>query len=332
MSDYLSIHLAVRPEPGPITQGLFQIKRQPIPEIGDSEVLIKQTHMSLDPAMIGWMSADRESYIPRVELGEVMRSIGIGVIVASHHPDFSPGDIVQGMFGWTEYKVSGGKGLNKIPPGSDPEIILAVFALPGLTATQGLFGFADPKAGETIVVTGAAGSVGSLVGQLAKADGLHVIGVAGDDEKCQWITDVLGFDGAINYKTDDIALTLQDLTPKGVDIFFENTGGPIQQQVFNRMNVHGRIIVCGMISDYVSARPSPGPNWIPLIKKRVTVRGFAMTDHLGEASELRAKLAPYVANGKIKFRTHVLEGLESAPEGLNLFFSGGNRGKLMVRL
>ena len=332
MSDYLSIHLAVRPEPGPITQGLFQIKRQPIPEIGDSEVLIKQTHMSLDPAMIGWMSADRESYIPRVELGEVMRSLGIGVIVASHHPDFSPGDIVQGMFGWTEYKVSGGKGLNKIPPGSDPEIILAVFALPGLTATQGLFGFADPKAGETIVVTGAAGSVGSLVGQLAKADGLHVIGVAGDDEKCQWITDVLGFDGAINYKTDDIALTLLDLTPKGVDIFFENTGGPIQQQVFNRMNVHGRIIVCGMISDYVSARPSPGPNWIPLIKKRVTVRGFAMTDHLGEASELRAKLAPYVANGKIKFRTHVLEGLESAPEGLNLFFSGGNQGKLMVRL
>ncbi len=332
MSDYLSIHLAVRPEPGPITQGLFQIKRQPIPEIGDSEVLIKQTHMSLDPAMIGWMSADRESYIPRVELGEVMRSIGIGVIVASNHPDFSPGDIVQGMFGWTEYKVSGGKGLNKIPPGSDPEIILAVFALPGLTATQGLFGFADPKAGETIVVTGAAGSVGSLVGQLAKADGLKVIGVAGDDEKCQWITGVLGFDGAINYKTDDIALTLLDLTPKGVDIFFENTGGPIQQQVFNRMNVHGRIIVCGMISDYVSARPSPGPNWIPLIKKRVTVRGFAMTDHLGEASELRAKLAPYVANGKIKFRTHVLEGLESAPEGLNLFFSGGNRGKLMVRL
>ena len=332
MSDYLSIHLAVRPEPGPITQGLFQIKRQPIPKIGDSEVLIKQTHMSLDPAMIGWMSADRESYIPRVELGEVMRSIGIGVIVASNHPDFSPGDIVQGMLGWTEYKVSGGKGLNKIPPGSDPELILAVFALPGLTATQGLFGFADPKAGETIVVTGAAGSVGSLVGQLAKADGLHVIGVAGDDEKCQWITDVLGFDGAINYKTDDIALTLQDLTPKGVDIFFENTGGPIQQQVFNRMNAHGRIIVCGMISDYVSAQPSPGPNWIPLIKKRVTVRGFAMTDHLGEASELRAKLAPYVANGKIKFRTHVLEGLESAPEGLNLFFNGGNRGKLMVRL
>ena len=186
MSDYLSIHLAVRPEPGPITQGLFQIKRQPIPEIGDSEVLIKQTHMSLDPAMIGWMSADRESYIPRVELGEVMRSIGIGVIVASNHPDFSPGDIVQGMLGWTEYKVSGGKGLNKIPPGSDPELILAVFALPGLTATQGLFGFANPKAGETIVVTGAAGSVGSLVGQLAKADGLHVIGVAGDDEKCHY--------------------------------------------------------------------------------------------------------------------------------------------------
>ena len=332
MSDYLSIHLAVRPQPGPITQGLFELKRQPIPEIRDDEVLIKQTHMSLDPAMIGWMSADRESYIPRVELGDVMRSTGIGVIVASNHPDFSPGDTVHGMLGWTEYKVSGGKGLNKVPLGSDPEMVLAVFALPGLTATQGLFGFADPKAGETIVVTGAAGSVGSLVGQLAKADGLQVIGVAGDDEKCQWITDTLGFDGAINYKNDGITSMLKDLTPEGVDIFFENTGGPIQQQVFNRMNAHGRIIVCGMISDYVSAQPSPGPNWIPLIKKRVTVRGFAMTDHLGDASKLRAKLAPYVADGKIKFRTHILEGLESAPEGLNLFFNGNNRGKLIVRL
>ncbi|MEL7047324.1 MAG: NADP-dependent oxidoreductase, partial [Pseudomonadota bacterium] len=193
-----------------------------------------------------------------------------------NHPDFEVGDKVRGMTGWTEYLVSNGAGLNKLPAGIDEEMVLSVFALPGITAMQGLYGFGDPKEGETIVVSGAAGSVGSIVGQLAKADGLRVIGVAGDDEKCQWITEELGFDGAINYKTDDIPARLAELTPDGVDIYFENTGGPIQQATFDRMNAHGRIIVCGMISDYTAAEPSPGPNWIPLIKKRITVRGFAV--------------------------------------------------------
>lgn len=332
MSSYTSIHLSARPQPGPVSSDIFDVTSQSIPSAGPGQILIKQTHMSLDPAMFGWMNPDPESYIPPVQLGEVMRSSGLGEVIESNHPDFAVGDRVRGMTGWTEYILSTGEGFSKVPPGIDAETILAVFALPGLTATQGLYGFGDPKQGETIVVSGAAGSVGSIVGQLAKADGLNVIGVAGDSEKCEWIVNELGFDGAINYKSDDIPAKLAELAPKGVDIYFENTGGAVQQPVFNCMNAHGRIVVCGMIADYSSANPSPGPNWIPLIKKRINIRGFAMPDHFQDVPKLLEKLTPYVTGGKIKYRTHVLEGLESAIEGLNLFFTGGNRGKLIVKL
>ena len=332
MSSYTSIQLSARPQPGPVSSDIFDVTSQSIPSAGPGQILIKQTHMSLDPAMFGWMNPDPESYIPPVKLGEVMRSSGLGEVIESNHPDFAVGDRVRGMTGWTEYILSTGEGFSKVPPGIDAETILAVFALPGLTATQGLYGFGDPKQGETIVVSGAAGSVGSIVGQLAKADGLNVIGVAGDSEKCEWIVNELGFDGAINYKSDDIPAKLAELAPKGVDIYFENTGGAVQQPVFNCMNAHGRIVVCGMIADYSSANPSPGPNWIPLIKKRINIRGFAMPDHFQDVPKLLEKLTPYVTGGKIKYRTHVLEGLESAIEGLNLFFTGGNRGKLIVKL
>ena len=332
MNTYTAIKLIARPAPGPIGPELFEVVQNEIPTAGPGQILVKQTHMSLDPAMIGWMSPDPESYIPPVALGEVMRSSGLGEVVQSNHPDFVVGDRVRGMIGWTEYLLSSGEGLSKIQVGVDAETVLSVFALPGLTATQGLFGFGNPKAGETIVVSGAAGSVGSIVGQLAKADGLNVVGVAGDEEKCDWIVNELGFDGAINYKTDDIASKLAEFAPNGVDIYFENTGGPIQNHVFERMNAHGRIVVCGMIADYGTATPGAGPNWIPLIKKRISIRGFAMPDHFHEAPELLAKLTPYVMSGKIKYRSHILEGLETAIEGLNLFFNGGNKGKLIVKI
>ena len=332
MSTYTAINLVARPAPGPVTPDLFEVVQKSIPSAGPGQILIKQTHMSLDPAMLGWMSPDPESYIPPVALGDVMRSSGLGEVLESNHPDFTVGDRVMGMMGWTEYLVSSGEGLNKVQPGPDAETVLSIFALPGLTATQGLFGFGDPKEGETIVVSGAAGSVGSIVGQLAKAEGLNVIGVAGDDEKCDWIVTELGFDGAINYKTDDIAAKLAELAPKGIDIYFENTGGPIQQHVFERMNAHGRIVVCGMIADYGKDVPSAGPNWIPIIKKRLTIAGFAMPDHFAQAPELLGQLAPYVMQGKIKHRAHVLHGLESAIDGLNLFFTGDNKGKLIVKL
>lgn len=332
MSTYTAINLIARPGAGPIGPDLFEVVQKEIPKVGPGQILIKQTHMSLDPAMIGWMSPDPESYIPPVELGGVMRASGLGEVVESNHPDFAVGDMVRGMTGWTEYILSSGEGFNKVQPGVDAETVLAVFALPGLTATQGLYGFGHPKEGETIVVSGAAGSVGSIVGQLAKADGLNVIGVAGDEEKCGWIVNELGFDGAINYKTDDIAAKLAELAPNGVDIYFENTGGPIQNHVFDCMNAHGRIIVCGMIADYTAETPAPGPNWIPIIKKRISIQGFAMPDHFDDVPELLGKLTPYVMSGKIKYRTHVLQGLESAVGGLGMFFTGANKGKLIVEL
>lgn len=332
MTTYKAINLVARPEPGPITANLFETTEQEIPQPGSGEILVKQTHMSLDPAMRGWMSPDPDSYIPPVALGQVMRSSGLGEIVASNNPNFSVGGRVMGMMGWTEYYCGSGEGLRLVQEGLDAEMALSVFALPGLTATQGLFGFSEPKAGETIVVSGAAGSVGSLVGQLAKADGLRVVGVAGSEEKCTWLTDELGFDGAINYKTDDLDARLSELAPNGIDMYFENTGGPIQQHVIDHMNAHGRIIVCGMIADYNAAVPSAGPNWIPIIKKRLTIQGFAMPDHFGDVPSLVEKLTPYVISGKIKHRAHVIDGLESAIDGLNLLFTGGNKGKLIVKL
>jgi len=332
MTTYTAINLIARPEGGPINDNLFEVVQKERPAVNSGEFLVKQTHMSLDPAMFGWMSPDTESYIPPVALGEVMRSSGIGEIIESKHPDFTVGDRVMGLLGWQELILSNGQGLNKVTAPLPDETILSVFALPGLTATQGLFSIGKPKAGETIVVSGAAGSVGSIVGQLAKAEGLTVIGVVGTDEKANWIVNELGFDGAINYKTKDVEQQLIQLSPKGIDIYFENTGGPIQQHVFNQMNTHGRIAVCGMIADYAKAEPSPGPNWIPMIKKRLTVQGYAMPDHFGDVPALLEKLTPYVMQGKIKHRDHVLNGLTSAIDGLNLFFTGENKGKLMVKL
>lgn len=332
MTEYTEIHLKQRPSGAPIGPDLFEVVNKPIPSIGPGQILIKQTHMSLDPAMLGWMSPDKESYIPPVELGTVMRSSGLAEVIESNHPDFEVGDRVMGMIGWTEYSASSGKGLSKVPDGVDAETALSIFALPGLTATQGLLGFGHPKAGETLVVTGAAGSVGSIVGQMAKADGLRVIGIVGSDEKADWIVNELGFDAAINYKSEDLAGQLKAVTPDKVDVFFENTGGPIQEAIFKRMNTHGRIVVCGMIADYTNRSPLPGPNWVQMIKKRLTIRGFAMPDHFQDAPKLLQQLTPYVMQGKIKYRTHILEGLESAMTGLGLLFTGENKGKLIVKL
>lgn len=332
MTTYTAINLIARPAGGPIGPELFEVIQKEMPVVSAGEILIKQTQMSLDPAMFGWMSPDTESYIPPVELGTVMRSSGVGEVVASEHPDYQVGDRVMGMLGWQEYILSKGQGLNKVTAPMPDEAILSIFALPGLTATQGLFNIGKPQKGETLVVSGAAGSVGSIVGQLAKAEGLTVIGVVGSDEKADWIVNELGFDGAVNYKSADLADNLAAITPNGIDVYFENTGGPVQNMVFERMNNFGRIVVCGMIADYGKTKVAPGPNWIPLIKKRITVQGFAMPDHFGEVPALLAKLTPYVMKGQIKHRAHILDGLESAITGLNLFFTGGNKGKLIVKL
>lgn len=328
---YKAIKLVKRPDIE-ITPDLFEMVTLETPELADGEFLLKQTHMSLDPAMKGWMMEDRNSYIPPVELGDVMRSSGVAEVVESKDEKFSVGDRVVGMIGWTEYAVSTGEGLRILPPDVPAEAVLCVLALPGLTAYQGLMEIGKAKAGETLVVSGAAGSVGSMVGQIAKAEGLRVIGTAGTDEKCRWLEDELGFDSAINYKSDDLARALTDATPDGVDIYFENTGGAVQHITFARMNAHGRIIVCGMISDYNTDKPSHGPNWMNIIKRRLTIQGFTMPDHWENVPAMTEKLSAYFMAGKLKYRAHKLDGLESAVEGINLLFTGGNTGKLMVEL
>ncbi len=328
---YKAIKLVKRPDIH-ITPDLFETVTLETPELAEGQILVKQTHMSLDPAMKGWMSEDRNSYIPPVELGEIMRSSGVAEVVESKHDGFAAGDAVMGMIGWTEYAVSDGKGLHKLPPGVPAEAVLCVLALPGLTAYQGLMEIGKPKAGETLVVSGAAGSVGSMVGQIGKAEGLRVVGTAGTDDKCRWLEEELGFDAAINYKSDDLAKQLKAATPDGVDLYFENTGGPVQHLTFARMNAHGRIIVCGMIADYNTDKPSPGPNWLNVIRRRLTIRGFTMPDHWDNVPAMTQKLLAYFQAGKLKYRAHKLDGLESAIEGINLLFTGGNTGKLMVVL
>jgi len=329
--EYTAIKLVKRPEIE-ITPDLFEVVQLETPELADGQILIKQTHMSLDPAMKGWMMPDRDSYIPPVELGDIMRSSGVGEIVESKNDRFPVGARVQGMTGWAEYVVSDGQGMNLLPESVPTEAVLCVLALPGLTAYQGLINVGKPKAGETIVVSGAAGSVGSMVGQIAKAEGLTVIGTAGTDEKCAWLTEELGFDAAINYKSANLKEELAAAVPNGVDLYFENTGGSVQHLVFDLMNAHGRIMVCGMISDYNTTTPSTGPNWIPIIKKRLTIQGFTMPDHYDQVPQMMQAMSKYLMEGKIKYRAHTLNGLESAIEGINLLFTGGNTGKLMVAL
>jgi NADPH-dependent curcumin reductase CurA len=328
---YTAIRLVKRPEPL-ITPDIFAVATLETPTLSEGEMIIRQTHMSLDPAMKGWMSADRGSYIPPVELGAVMRSSGFGEVVESRNAEFPVGTRVMGMFGWAEYAVSDGTRLSKVPPGVPAEAALCVLALPGVTAWQGLMVLAEPKAGETLLVSGAAGSVGSIAGQLGKIAGMRVIGSAGSQDKRDWLVDELGFDAALDYRSKTLKEDLAAAAPKGLDIYFENTGGPIQAAAYQRMNAHGRIVVCGMIADYNSTSPPPGPNWLNIIRKRLTIRGFTMPDHWDEMPAMSRKIGEHLLAGRIRYRAHVLHGLESAIEGINLLFTGGNTGKLMVQL
>lgn len=327
---YSAIQLTRYPH-GEITPDIFETVALPRPTLEEGQFLVKQTHMSLDPAMRTWLQPREDSYLPPVQIGEIMRAYGVGEVVESRNHDYPEGARVIGITGWAEY-VLGNEEMQRVDPSVDPEALLSVFYMTGTTAYVGLMHIGQPKAGETIVITGAAGAVGSLVGQIAKANGLRVVGVAGSEEKCRWLEDELGFDKAINYKSEDLAAQLDDACPDGIDLFYENTGGPIQQRVFERMNRFGRIVVCGMISEYERDEPTPGPSWVDINLKALRVEGFVVVDHYDKAQEATEALTGYLRDGKIRFRTHVLEGLESAKQGVTLLFSGENKGKLLVAL
>ncbi|QMV15036.1 NADP-dependent oxidoreductase [Vibrio spartinae] len=331
MQTYRAVHLVERPQQE-ITADVFSTETATIPTPQEGEFLVKVTHLSLDPAMRGWMSSDENSYIPPVQLGDVMRASGLGEVVSSKHPDFPEGTRVLGMTGMQEYLISNGTGLNKIPADIPAEAVLAVISLPGVTAYHGLYQVLQPKPGQTLVITAAAGSVGSLVGQMAKNLGLRVVGVVGNEEKGRWITEELGFNAALNYHDQDFAEQLAAAAPDGIDLFFENTGGVAQAPIFSQMNAHGRIAVCGMIAEYNKDQPDPGPSWMNIIKRRLSIQGFTMPDHFDRFADYGLALGGMLMKGQLKYRTHVIHGIENAPDAIKLLFNGDNQGKLIVEL
>ena len=294
--------------------------------------MVQQAYMSLDPAMRGWMDDDRDSYIPPVEIGETMRSMGVGIVVESQNPNWAVGTRVAGMFGWTQHYLSRGNDLNVVPDQNSDEDAMGLFGLAGATAYHGLIEQAQPKPGETLLISGAAGAVGSLVGQLGKAEKLRVIGIVGSNEKANWLKTELGFDDTINYNTENIPAKLSELCPRGIDIYYENVGGAALDAAIAKMNSFGHIIMCGLISDYNSVEPKRGPSLGRVITKRLRVQGFAMTDQLHRFGELFEKLGQYAQQGLLKYHLHTVHGLDAAPTEINRLFNGDHQGKLTVKL
>jgi NADPH-dependent curcumin reductase CurA len=325
--------LAARPV-GNFKDSDFEWAQEPVPALNDGEILVHNKYLSLDPTNRGWAN-ETDTYLPAVKLGDVMRGGAIGVVEESRHPNFKEGDLVSGLLGWQEYAVTNGAGLGKLPdnPAIPMTAYMGLFGHIGLTAYYGLLDICKPKAGETLVVSAAAGAVGSLVGQIGKIVGCRVIGIAGSDEKCKWLTEELGFDAAINYKKEKVAEALKRECPSGIDVGFENVGGEILDAVLGLINLGARISLCGMISQYNAAERMPGPsNLFMLIVRRSRMEGFLVSDYMDRAPEAMAQLGRWLMEGKIKYRVDVVEGLEQAPRAVNKLFDGSNQGKLVVKI
>jgi len=326
------IRLAARPVGIPKPSDWSYVE-EPVREPHDGEVLIKVLYISLDPAMRGWMT-DRKSYVPPVPVGDVMRALGLGRVIASKNPKFTVGDYVSGMPGVQEYAVSDGKGFFKIDPQIAPlPVYLSALGMPGMTAYFGLLDTGQPKAGETVVVSAAAGAVGAVVGQIAKIKGCRVGGIAGGAEKCRYIRDELGFDAVIDYKKEEIYQALRQKCPDGIDVYFDNVGGEILDAILAQINRGARIVICGAISQYNNTGPIKGPsNYLSLLVNRATMKGMLVTDYLPRYPEAMREIAGWISAGRLKSREHIVDGLENFPETLVMLFTGENFGKLQVRL
>ena len=325
--------LAARPV-GMFKDSDFQWTQEPVRELKEGELLVHNEYLSLDPTNRGWAN-EMDTYLPAVKLGDVMRGGSIGVVEESRNPNFNVGDHVSGLLGWQEYAISDGTGIGKLPeiPGMPLTAHLGLFGHIGLTAYYGLLDVGQPKAGETLVVSAAAGAVGSLVGQIGKIVGCRVVGIAGADEKCRWLTDDLGFDAAINYKQENVFEALKRECPNGIDVYFENVGGEILESVLALINLGARISMCGMISQYNATDRRAGPsNLFMLIVKRARMQGFLVSDYMSRAGEAMTALGRWYMEGKIKYRVDVVEGLEQTPRAVNKLFDGSNQGKLVVKV
>lgn len=319
---------------GDLTAANFEWTETAVPELQDGQILVRSLYLSLDPANRGWVR-EGGSYREEIPLGAVMEGGAVGVIEESKNPKFQVGDHVQGMLGWQEYVVSEGKGISKLPnmPGLPLTAYLGLFGHIGLTAYFGLLDICDPKPGETLVVTAAAGAVGSIVGQIGKIKGCRVVGIAGSDEKCQWIVDELGFDAAINYKQEKVSSALRRECPNGIDLDFENVGGEIFDAILGQINLGARISICGLISQYNATAPVPGPyNLVNILTKRAKVQGFIVSDYMPRMMEAMKDLGEWFMAGKLKYRVDVVEGLANAPAALGKLFDGSNQGKLIIKV
>jgi NADPH-dependent curcumin reductase CurA len=326
--------LVSRPQ-GMVEPSNFELREAPVPAPSDGEFLVRNLYLSLDPAMRGWMANSR-SYVPPVEIGEVMRGGCTARVVESRHPEYAPGDTVLGAFGWQDYALSDGGGLmpvNKVPEGVPLTLPLGTLGITSLTAYFGLRDVGKPAAGETVVVSGAAGATGSVAGQIAKIRGCRVIGIAGGEEKCSWLTGELGFDAAIAYRAENVSARLRELCPGGLDVFWDNVGGEILEAALSNLAMGARVVICGAISSYNAAGPPPGPrNYMNLLARRARMEGFVVFDYLTRTDEAMAELVPWVMEGRIRYREDVRDGLENAPEALLDLFNGGNTGKLIVKV
>jgi NADPH:quinone reductase len=327
------ITLAARPKGFP-KESDFKLVEEPVGEPADGEVLIRLIWLSVDPYMRGRMN-DRKSYAPPVQLGQVMGGGAVGKVLESKHPNFKPGDIVMGDLGWQTHSVRKGQILAKVDPSLAPiSTAVGILGMPGMTAYFGLLDICDPKPGETLFVSGAAGAVGSLVGQIGKIKGCRVVGSAGSDEKVRLLTDEFGFDAAFNYKTTkDYVAKLAELCPKGIDCYFDNVGGEITDAVMILMNPHARLSICGHISMYNAEKPETGPRLLALLIERMAkMQGFIVSQYFQRFPEAQTAIAGWLAEGKIHYRETVTDGIENAPAAFIGMLQGENIGKQLVRV
>lgn len=325
--------LVARPE-GHIKESDFAWYEAAVPDLEQGEVLVRTIYLSLDPSTRAWMG-ERATYLPPLALGDVMRGVALGVVEESRNERFEPGDYVTGMLGWQTYYVGSGRGLAKIQqhPGLPLDAHMSLLGAIGATAYFGLLEIGQPQEGETLVVSAAAGAVGCLVGQIGKIKGCRVIGTAGTDEKCHYLINELGFDGAINYKTDSLSQGLKKFAPDGVDVHFENVGGKVLDAVLARINLYARIVLCGLISQYNSTEPVPGPyNLVNLLVRRGRMQGFIVLDYAKRFAESDAALTGWYSAGKITYRSDIVDGLGQAATAVNKLFDGSKQGKLLIKV
>ncbi len=323
--------LKSRPEGAPSLDN-FELTQSPIPEPSEGEMLMRILYLSLDPYMRGRMS-DTKSYARPAAIGQPMVGGTVGEIVKSRHPKYRVGDIVLGYGGWQEYALSNGAGLRKLDPTLAPvSTALGVLGMPGMTAYVGLLEIGQPQPGETVVVAAASGAVGSVVGQIAKIKGCHAIGIAGGTDKCRFVTGELGFDACVDHRAPDFANRLEAACPKGIDVYFENVGGTVQQTVWPLLNDFARIPVCGLIAQYNATSPMPGPDMFSVLRKRLLMRGFIVSDFAMKQADFLRDVGEWVRSGRLKYREDIVDALENAPASFLGLLQGKNFGKMLVKI